>query len=174
MSDETQDVLQETQNPDEEIVAQEQTIADTPAQDEDKELDIEALKAKAAKADEYKKFADRVTAENKELKKQTKPTTNTTDVLSREEAILIAQGMVAEDLDELKAVAEAKKISLLKAKDTPLFQGYLEKKEGERKKEKAKLAASRGSTTARDEKSPSDMSRDEHMAFMKEASKNIR
>ena len=33
------------------------------------ELDIEALKAKADKADEYKRYADRVSAENKTLKK---------------------------------------------------------------------------------------------------------
>lgn len=40
------------------------------------ELDLEELKAKAAKADEYKGFADRVTAENKELKKKLEPQEN--------------------------------------------------------------------------------------------------
>jgi hypothetical protein len=38
------------------------------------EVDIEALKQKAEKADEYKKYADRTAAENKELKRKLQPT----------------------------------------------------------------------------------------------------
>lgn len=53
------------------------------AVDPDVELDIEALKQKAAKADEYKKYADRVTAENKTLKKSS--TTNQSSTVTRED-----------------------------------------------------------------------------------------
>ncbi len=43
---------------------------DAGSQTLEENLDIEALKAKALKADEYKGFADRTVAENKELKKK--------------------------------------------------------------------------------------------------------
>jgi hypothetical protein len=58
--------LQETSIPDEE------TVQETETETTDSEVDIEDLKAKAAKAEEYKKYADRVAAENKELKKASK------------------------------------------------------------------------------------------------------
>ena len=60
--DEESNEQQEALIPDEEV-AQEQ---EQPATEE---VDIESLKQQAAKADEYKKYADRVTAENKKLKK---------------------------------------------------------------------------------------------------------
>lgn len=50
---------------------EEQEIAEESDEETDtteSEVDVEALKAQAAKADEYKKYADRVTAENKKLK----------------------------------------------------------------------------------------------------------
>ncbi len=62
------DELNEVQEPSILEVAEPQT-----AVDQDVELDIEELKARAAKADEFKGFADRVAKENKELKKKLDP-----------------------------------------------------------------------------------------------------
>jgi hypothetical protein len=133
--------------------------------------DLEALKEKNKKLFERAKTAE---AKLKEVKKE-KPPNETTkpDSLSRDEAILIAQGMTADDLDELKVVAQAKNLPLLKAKDTPLFQGYLEKIEAERKKDKAKLSASKGSQAAEETKDIGEMTEAEHRALFKETMKNV-
>jgi len=56
----------------------EETIQETEIESSDSGEDIESLRAKAAKADEYKKYADRVAAENKLLKKDTKTTETST------------------------------------------------------------------------------------------------
>ncbi len=69
MTDEVNE-LQDTLNPDE-VVSDQEPELET-ADSEAEGADIEALQAKAEKADEYKKFADRTAAENKELKKQLK------------------------------------------------------------------------------------------------------
>lgn len=60
--------LQDTLNLDEETIQQTELEST-----ESEQVDIEDLKAKAAKADEYKSYADRVAKENKELKKKTEP-----------------------------------------------------------------------------------------------------
>lgn len=146
----------------------EETVADTATED------LAKLQEQNKKLFERAKTAEAKLKEVKTNLPKTDEQQTNTDILSREEAILIAQGMQAEDLDELKAVAEAKKLSLLKAKETPLFQGYLEKIEAERKKEKAKLSASKGSASVKEEKSLVEMTREEHLAYAKEMSKNIR
>lgn len=141
-----------------------ETVANTEAEKPEYTENEKKLYIRAKKAE-----ADLRALKSKEP--DTKQTNS--DSLSRDEAILIAQGMDADDLDELKTVAQAKGITLLKAKETPLFQGYLEKMESERKKEKAKLSASKGSQTSQ-EKNISELSRDEHMELVKETMKNIR
>lgn len=133
---------------------------------DDSKPDVEKLQETNKKLFNRAKTAE---AELKKLKSQPKveaPSTNA-DVLTREEAILIAEGMNADDLDKLKAVAQIEKLSLLKAKDTELFQGYLERIETQRKKDKAKLSASKGSQT-KQEKSVADLTDEEHKALVKE------
>lgn len=106
-------------------------------------------------------------------KPEAQPPSTNQDTLSREEAILIAQGMDTEDLDELKDVAKAKDLPLLKAKETPLFQAYLEKKADDAKKEKAKLGSSKGSQVQQEQKI-GELSRDEHMEVTKELMSKVR
>jgi hypothetical protein len=170
MSEQDNEELDSQDQPTEEVVNTEEVnepVADTGTED------LEKLKESNKRLFERTKKAE---ADLKALKaKEAKPDIKiNSDSLSREEAILIAQGMEADDLDELKAVAEAKGLSLLKAKETPLFQGYLEKIETERKKEKAKLSASKGSQTTQAEKSVSEMTPEEHKEFFKETMKNVR
>ncbi len=135
------------------------------------EIDYQELAEKNAQiADDQRKRAEIAEAKLKakpEVKAPAPIQQTNTDVLSREEAILIAQGMQPEDIDELKAVAKAKELSLLKAKETPLFQGYLEKQEADRKKEKARLSTSKGSQVTQTQ-SVADLDDDAHKALVKE------
>jgi mRNA degradation ribonuclease J1/J2 len=75
-------------------------------------------------------------------KKAPQPITNSNS-LSREEAILIAKGMEDEDLAQLNKIAKGADISLSEAQKDPLFVAYLEKREQEKKSEKARLGASK-------------------------------
>lgn len=119
-------------------------------------------------AEDQRKRAEIAEAKLKVKPKVEAPTQPTNpDALTREEAILIAEGMKVEDLEELQVVAKAKNLSLLKAKDTPLFQAYLEKQEAERKKEKAKISASKGSQE-KQERNVSELTRSEHEALVRE------
>jgi len=150
----------------------EEPVADTETEDIEKIKESNKRlfeRAKKAEAEAKLLKAERLKAEEQA---KVQPINNS-DYLLREEGILIAQGMEADDLDELKAVAKAKDLSLLKAKDTPLFQGYLERAEADRKKEKAKLSASRGSSV-KQEKSITQLTREEHEALAKEMAEKIR
>lgn len=141
----------------------------TTATKEDAEKDYKKI------ADDQRKRAEIAEAKLKAEKPKEKaeePKSTNNDYLSREEGILIAQGMDADDLEELKSVAQAKKLSLLKAKDTPLFQAYIEKRESDRKKEKAKIGASKGSQASQ-EKSVSELTNDEHREFFKETMSKV-
>ncbi len=96
MSDELNE-SQETSIPDEEVVQQ-------PEQPATEEVDIETLKAKAEKADEYKKYADRVAAENAKLKKskETLPTNDSSPSDERFERLeLKTEGYKGEEVDFL-------------------------------------------------------------------------
>jgi hypothetical protein len=99
MSDEL-DELQDTLNLDEETI-QETELESTGSE----EVDIEALKAQAAKADEYKSYADRVVKENKELKKKSEPLTtkqSSSDSDERFERLeLKTEGYKSEEVDFL-------------------------------------------------------------------------
>lgn len=76
---------------------------------------------------------------------ETKAPSNLNNVLSREEAVLIARGYDDESLNQIQVIAKGKGISMLDAEKDPLFVSYKEKKESEAKAEKAKLGASKGS-----------------------------
>lgn len=74
-------------------------------------------------------------------------TTNNTQFLSRDEAILVASGFTGEDLDYLNVVAKGTGLSIQEAKEHPIFEAYLEKVSAEKKAKRAKLGASKGSST---------------------------
>lgn len=98
---------------------------------------ISQLTARAKKAeDEVKKS---------KVSDNTKAEPNLTNTLSREEAVLIAQGYDLETLNQIQVIAKGKGVSLLEAEKDPLFVSYKEKKDAEAKAEKAKLGASKGS-----------------------------
>lgn len=103
-------------------------------------------------------------------KQETAPLNNNnfnTQVPSREEIFLAAQGYTEEDIDQLHAVAKGTGLSLKEAKEHSLFQAYIEKVKADKRAKKASLGASRGSTT----KTPvvtTGMSAEDHKKYWKE------
>ena len=88
---------QETLIPDEETIPDENVVVDP-----EPEPDIEALKLKAAKAEEYKGYADKVAKENKELKKSLKSNQSSPDSDERFERLeLKTEGYKSNEVDFL-------------------------------------------------------------------------
>lgn len=87
--------------------------------------------------------------------------------LSREEAILLSQGVDTTSLEMLSKISKLEGISLLEAKENDLYKAYLAKIEQEKRAEQSKLGASRGSGRI-ESTSTAKMSREEHMAMFKE------
>lgn len=72
---------------------------------------------------------------------------NQTSGLTREEAIFIASGYTEDDLNYLNVVAKGTGLPIKEAKEHPLFETYLQKVEADKKAKRAKLGASKGSST---------------------------
>lgn len=86
---------------------------------------------------------------------------------TREEIFLVAQGFNEEDLQQLHALAKGLGTSLNEAKENPLFQAYLEKKEKEKRDKRAQLGASKGSNM-RKPVELSGISKEDHLKIWKE------
>lgn len=69
------------------------------------------------------------------------------DRLTRDEALLIAQGYSEKDLETLNTISKGKGISLKEAKEDELFKVYKSNVDKEEKSTKAQLGASGGSPT---------------------------
>ena len=128
---------------DEEVDTQDES---TSGDEETTDLAGELEKARKANAQILAR-AKRAEEEVKKFKAsgETKAQPNLNNVLSREEAFLIAKGYDDESLNQIQVIAKGKGISMLEAEKDALFVSYKEKKESEAKAEKAKLGASKGS-----------------------------
>ena len=93
--------------------------------------------------------------------------TNPVNSLTREEAILIAQGTDTASLEMLNKIAKLEGISLLEAKENGLYKSFVAQNEQEKKSAAAKLGASHGSGRI-ESKSLSGLSRDEHKRMFEE------
>lgn len=84
--------------------------------------------------------------------------------LNVEETVLLANGMPEELLKELKAVAQVRGTSLLKAQTDPIFVAVKSTYEEAKKKEAAALPASRGAAPVKVKKdfATPGLARDEH------------
>lgn len=108
----------------------------------------------------------------KEREAQAKPTQTQTiskpsNSITRDEAVLFAQGFSEEDVDYLNVVAKGTGLSLKEAKEHPIFSAYLEKLESEKRNKKASMGASKGSTI----KKPvvmSGLSKEDHLKIWRE------
>lgn len=122
--------------------------------------DVEALRHQLAEANKKLENFDQVVARAKKaealLKNKPEATQNiTTSGLSKEdieEAILKNTGMSADLLKDLKALAKVRNTGLIEAQNDPIFVAIKKAQEEEAKSEKAKLPASRGSSSVKKEK----------------------
>lgn len=128
--------------------------------------DVEVLKEQLEKEREARRQltarAKKAETENKELKTKisepVKPTQTETSInnpltpAAIDERVLKAQGMDDELLDKLKKVAQVTGKTLIEAQSDELFVAFKDKFEERVKADKAKLGASRGSSSVRKEK----------------------
>jgi len=140
---------------------QEEEVLETPKDNVDtSELEAELKKAKEL-ANNYKIRAEKAERLARE-KGETQTITNNS--LSRDEAILIAKGYDEEALENLNKIAKATNKNIKEAQEDPLFIAWQEKREAEKKSEKARLGASKGSGYGEDKLdfSKPGLSREEH------------
>ena len=129
----------------------------------------EEAKRKQAEADKAKLELDLKLEKDKNAKPPVEEP-KTPPAEEREELRLIARGLSDDELDEARAIAKGKGISLVEAIKTPIFKLYQANLQEEKRKEDAKLGASHGSGQALTEKPvTSGMTRDEHKAAFDEA-----
>lgn len=172
------DDKEKSKTTEEELLKNKKDNGDDSDEDEDSD-DVEALKAQNKKLFNRTKQAEE---ENKRLKaerdakgtekevttrKAVKSTAEDGDEPSPEELRLIAKGYSDEDIDKLKVIARGQDISLTEALKDEMFLSFQEKKEEAKKKEKAKLGASKGSAQGdgRQETFKSGMTDEEHKAM---------
>ena len=152
----------------------------------EKELEVDSNDTQEENEDEESSEEQETSQENpeelikqiKELKgqkdyyqsqyKKVKGKPKTTEYLSRDEAMLIAQGYNENDLETLNTISKGKGISLKEAKEDSLFKAYKGNVEKEEKSKEAQLGASGGSpTTGKSTGKP----RDDHKKHYEELKK---
>lgn len=126
------------------------------------------LYARAKKAEE----------EVKELKNKLsdyKPNNNSQEAnsLTREEAILFAQGLSDQDVSLLSKISKVEGISLLEAKDSDVFKLHQEAQAKKKREEEASLRATKGSNITKNI-DISNMDRDAHKKLWLEMAKKTR
>lgn len=145
----------------------EETSTDESSNDEDlnklsetnKKLYIRAKKAE----EELKRIKKELTTDQPKTEAKTGDLTD-----MREEIKLYAQGLSDEDVEMVKKIAKIENISLTEAKNSATYNIYKEKLERQKKEELSNLGASKSSNTKK-EKSVSEMTREEHQAFIKKS-----
>ncbi len=156
--------------PNETETTEEQTVETT---EETPEVDTDQLQATNKKLFERAKKAE---AELKALKQgnlpkpEAKPQANA-PLIDVDERILKANGMPDELLSELRVIAALRGVSVIDAQNDHLFVATKEKFDKDSKSKAASMGASRGSGQIKVQKtftSPG-LTREEHMAMIKEA-----
>ena len=136
-------------------------------QEETKDWKAEALKYKAI-------------AERKDKKLQEKTEINKTNTehtaLSREDTIFFAQGGTEETYKIAKQIADTQGIGILAAKEDDYFKFQVEKIEKEKQVKANQIGSSTGSQTGSGHKPKplGEMTREEHMANIKESVPGLR
>lgn len=158
-------------------LADEQAVETQPENVEETE-DVEALKVKLAEALEAKRQltarAKDAEAKLKNKADATQPLNNSLSAEDVEVRILKAQGMKQELIDELKVVAKARGKGILDTQSDPIFVAIKEQHEAQEKSQKAKLPASRGSSSVKAEKTfnTRGISDEDHKALWREKNGN--
>lgn len=129
-------------------------------------LKEELEKAQKAKSDLTIR-AKKAEEELKKLKESAKNPINNNPQLS-EELKLIARGLSDEEIEKAKIIAKGNSTSLMEALKDEMFITFQNKLKEDKRKEDAKLGASKGSGESQDETLiKSEMSREEHQEAFK-------
>jgi len=145
---------------------EEATSSNKDSEEETVDLADELEKAREANRD-INARAKRAEDELKQLRKSTPPSINN-DPQLLEELKLIARGLSDEEIEQAKVVAKGKGIALTEAVKEPLFLTYQSDLKEKKRKEDAKLGASKGSGESQDQSEiKSEMTREEHMKAFK-------
>ena len=124
------------------------------------EEDVEALKKQIATLKAQKEHFRKKSEKVGDVKKLN---TSSDNVFTREEAVLVAQGMSLDDLDKLKGIQKGLGLKNLKeAQESDLFVAYSEKKKADKRRESASLGASGGTGKSSEVKAQPNMSEEEH------------
>lgn len=91
-----------------------------------------------------------------------------------EKILRSSKGYNDKDIEQLKAIASGKKISILEAEQDELFVNYWAKREAEEKKKKAKMGANKGSGSHETRNFNRPMTEDEHKKQWEERQAEIR
>ena len=141
----------------------------TESNEDSEQEDTVALQEKLDKAEQAK---SQLTARAKKAEEELKalkanPPVNNDPQLS-DELKLIARGLSDEEIEQAKVIAKGKGVVLAEAIKDPLFLSYQATLKEERRKEKAKLGASKGSGESQDETLiKPGMTREEHQEAFK-------
>lgn len=166
MSEQDNDVAVDTNTDVEEATNSNETSVEETQEDTVSKEEFEKLRKANLDINIARKKAE---AELKKLKEaQAQPPINSDPQLS-DELKLIARGLSDEEIDKAKVIARGLGIALPEAIKDPLFLSYQATLKEERRKEKAKLGASKGSGESEDDTLiKPGMTREEHIqAFNK-------
>lgn len=129
--------------------------------------DVETLKEQLAKTTAANKRLFARLQKEKEEKANIKTNQDTTTGITKDEVVLIAQGMKLEHLDHLKLIQKGMGGTLKEAYDSPLFQSLVAQEKAEEKRIKAQLPASEGGSGKLAEEFKPGMTEAEHRELWK-------
>lgn len=149
----------------EEVVESDEAESEAEVVEEEVDWKERALKAERAIENAKKKSKRAQKTVTRETPKEDLPSNS----LSRDdvaEMLYIKEGYSEEAIDELKAIARGKGISMPEAEKTPVFQAYKREADAKAKRQEAQLKASGGSGAGRKKKDFSDkLTPEEHKAL---------
>ena len=135
--------------------------------EEETEVDVEKLQETNKKLyARLKALESKVKATPKEVTQPKKEINSNVQSVDMDEVRLIAKGYEEDEISKIKAIAKGNGCSLLDATKDEMFVLWKEKQDAEVKKSKSQLGASKGSGSARPEKSTSDMTEAEFQAYV--------
>lgn len=154
----------EDQDTDESLENTEEETEETSNEETEDDSDVDSLQEKNKNLFARAKKAE---TELKKLKsaKKDDSSTSSEEVLTRDEAFLIAGGVDTEDLEQLKIIQKGTDVSLSEAVKSPMYTAYKEQKEIKAKRKKAQLGASGGSGSSKDDINKSGLTEKEHRAL---------
>ena len=149
MDNTTDDSVLDTDQTTEEVLSTEEGAEHTESgEGNDDSEELSRLRSENAKLVEIiKRRKARDATSTQDTPPEKKDINKNSSQLSRDEAILIAQGFSEEDLEQLNLVAKGAGISLREAKEHPLFTAYADAQETAKKAKKATMGTSKGSAT---------------------------